>query len=198
MVGAIRGPGIPSGKVSWEKHHATDWLPTLVSMATGACCSKCEVVYATSRRHVFLLTPFSLSLSLSHTHYSFSFSVSSSSSFSLSTHLGPTGGGDWKKWIPKSEAPYLLGDGINNWPMLTAGGAPGSSQRDWLLYEAHPGNTGTHDMHHVSVELQLGQPRTPFFPPPLPPPLLLLLLSLLLISSSHVHTLSLSLSLPPP
>ena len=36
VVGAIRGPGIPKGgKETFEKHHATDWLPTLVSMAAG-------------------------------------------------------------------------------------------------------------------------------------------------------------------
>ena len=85
VVGAIRGPGIPSGTVSYEKMHATDWLPTLVSMATG--------------------------------------------------------GGDWRKWIPASEPPYAPGDGVNNWPMLQAGGAKGSSARDWLLYETHPENT---------------------------------------------------------
>jgi arylsulfatase A-like enzyme len=36
VVGAIRGPGIPKGgKETFEKFHATDWLPTLVSMAAG-------------------------------------------------------------------------------------------------------------------------------------------------------------------
>ena len=81
VVGAVRGPGIPKGAVTYEKMHATDWLPTLVSMASGA---------------------------------------------------------DWRKWIPAGEPPYLLGDGVDNWAMLQAGGAPGSSARDWLLYETHP------------------------------------------------------------
>jgi len=36
VVGAIMGPGIPSGgSTTYEKMHATDWLPTLVSMAAG-------------------------------------------------------------------------------------------------------------------------------------------------------------------
>eukprot|EP00656_Telonema_subtile_P057873 TRINITY_DN9628_c0_g1_i2.p1 TRINITY_DN9628_c0_g1~~TRINITY_DN9628_c0_g1_i2.p1 ORF type:complete len:484 (-),score=81.37 TRINITY_DN9628_c0_g1_i2:172-1623(-) len=82
VVGAVRGPGIPNGRTSYEKHHATDWLPTLVSMASGSS--------------------------------------------------------DWSKWMSAEEAPYALGDGVDNWPMLQAGGVPGSSARDWLLYETHP------------------------------------------------------------
>ena len=36
IVGAIAGPGIPStGAVTYGKIHVTDWLPTLVSMASG-------------------------------------------------------------------------------------------------------------------------------------------------------------------
>ena len=63
VVGAVRGPGIPRGaasdaarsggrraavapltppavrQVSYEKFHATDWLPTLVAMASGRPCT---------------------------------------------------------------------------------------------------------------------------------------------------------------
>ena len=80
----MSGKGVivpPGGAVTYEKHHASDWLPTLVSMAAGE---------------------------------------------------------DWTKHIPKDEPPYQLGDGVNNWPMLSSGGKPGSSARDWLLYETHP------------------------------------------------------------
>jgi arylsulfatase A-like enzyme len=36
VVGAIAGPGIPkTGATLFEKMHATDWLPTLVTMAAG-------------------------------------------------------------------------------------------------------------------------------------------------------------------
>lgn len=80
VVGAVRGPGVPRGAVTFEKHHATDWLPTLVAMASGR---------------------------------------------------------PWTESIPRGEPPYALGDGVDNWPMLTSGGAPGSSARDWLLYETH-------------------------------------------------------------
>eukprot|EP00966_Prymnesium_polylepis_P321356 7377670-Prymnesium_polylepis.1 len=80
VVGFVRGPGIPKGVRTYEKHHATDWLPTLVSMASGR---------------------------------------------------------SWTNFVPKREAPYVLGDGVDNWPMLKAGGASGSSARDWLLYETH-------------------------------------------------------------
>ena len=93
MVGAIRGPGIPRGHAkgitTYEKHHATDWLPTLVAMASRT---------------------------------------------------------DWSTWTPAQEPPYLAGDGVNNWPMLQAGGAAGSSARDWLLYETHP--EGGHERDH--------------------------------------------------
>eukprot|EP00911_Craspedida_sp_UC1_P000846 UC1_evm9s642 len=74
----VAGAGIENGgRVSYEKMHASDWLPTLVSMAAGE---------------------------------------------------------DWKKHIPADEPPYLLGDGVNNWDMLSKG-AP--SARDWLVHEAH-------------------------------------------------------------
>ena len=64
----ITGKGIDvpaGGAVTYEKHHASDWLPTLVSMAAGE---------------------------------------------------------DWTKHIPEGEPPYLLGDGVNNWAMLSSGG----------------------------------------------------------------------------
>lgn len=35
VVGAVMGPGIEKTGFSWEKMHATDWMPTLVSMASG-------------------------------------------------------------------------------------------------------------------------------------------------------------------
>ena len=40
----------------------------------------------------------------------------------------------WTNFIPKDEPAYELGDGVDNWPMMQAGGAAGSSARDWLLY----------------------------------------------------------------
>ena len=67
-----KGINVPAGgAVTYEKHHASDWLPTLVSMAAGE---------------------------------------------------------DWKKHIPKDEPPYLLGDGVNNWPMLSSGGKTPSGE----------------------------------------------------------------------
>eukprot|EP01052_Picozoa_sp_SAG31_P046856 SAG31_NODE_9131_length_1329_cov_0.760163_2_plen_402_part_01 len=78
VVGAIMGPGIAAGGVTYEKHHAADWLPTLVSMAAGK---------------------------------------------------------PWTSFVSASEPPYQLGDGLNNWALMTGAGA---SARDWLLYEAHP------------------------------------------------------------
>lgn len=100
MVGAVRGPGIPKGIYTYEKHHATDWMPTLVSMASGMA---------------------------------------------------------WTHFIPVGEPPYLPGDGVNNWPMLRAGGVPGSSARDWLLYETHPrGQTSrTHGDAFVLGDLKI-------------------------------------------
>ena len=35
VTSLIRGPGVPKGVTSYAPMHATDWLPTLVSMATG-------------------------------------------------------------------------------------------------------------------------------------------------------------------
>jgi hypothetical protein len=35
VVGMVRGPGVAAGAVSTAKVHVTDWLPSLVSMATG-------------------------------------------------------------------------------------------------------------------------------------------------------------------
>mmetsp|Transcript_50150 Transcript_50150/g.167562 ORF Transcript_50150/g.167562 Transcript_50150/m.167562 type:complete len:529 (-) Transcript_50150:176-1762(-) len=96
VVGAVRGPGIPRGAVSYEKFHATDWLPTLVAMASGR---------------------------------------------------------PWAASIPPGEAPYLEGDGVDNWPMLRAGGAPGSSARDWLLYEVHPGDRWAPHSHGDALVL---------------------------------------------
>jgi hypothetical protein len=64
----ITGKGIDvpaGGAVTYEKHHASDWLPTLVSMAAGE---------------------------------------------------------DWQKHVAKDEPAYLLGDGVNNWEMLSSGG----------------------------------------------------------------------------
>jgi arylsulfatase A-like enzyme len=100
VVGAVRGPGIPAGSITYEKHHATDWLPTLVSMAAGK---------------------------------------------------------PWTQFIPQNEPPYLAGDGVDNWPMLRAGGAVGTSARNWLLYETHPvGQTGrTHGDAFVLGDLKV-------------------------------------------
>ena len=38
VVGVVAGKGVEvpaGGAVTYEKHHATDWLPTLVTMASG-------------------------------------------------------------------------------------------------------------------------------------------------------------------
>jgi arylsulfatase A-like enzyme len=80
VVGLVAGAGvIKKGYTLHEKVHATDWLPSLVSMATG--------------------------------------------------------GEDFRKFAPAGEPPYLLGDGVDVWPTLSAG-TP--SPRDWLLLETHP------------------------------------------------------------
>lgn len=76
VVGAIAGPGVRPG-ITYQKHHATDWLPTLVSMASGR---------------------------------------------------------PWTDFVPETEPAYQIGDGLNNWPLMSGG----DSARDWLLYEAHP------------------------------------------------------------
>lgn len=65
MTACVSGAGIEQrGAVTYEKMHASDWLPTLVSMAAGE---------------------------------------------------------DWQKHIPPGEPPYLPGDGMNVWPMLSQG-----------------------------------------------------------------------------
>ncbi len=35
VLGAVKGPGVPAGATLHRPVHATDWLPSLVSMATG-------------------------------------------------------------------------------------------------------------------------------------------------------------------
>jgi arylsulfatase A-like enzyme len=75
VVGAIMGPGIASaGAATYEKMHATDWMPTLVAMASGA---------------------------------------------------------PWTGFIPETEPPYQLGDGVDLWPWLS--GKVAHSPRDWLV-----------------------------------------------------------------
>lgn len=80
VFGAMTGPGVfvPPNHINTGRLHATDWLPTLVSMAAGE---------------------------------------------------------DWHNFIPAQEPPYLLGDGLNAWPMLSNSSAP--SPRTWVLLETH-------------------------------------------------------------
>lgn len=88
--GVVAGTGIqlPAGSSLTESVHATDWLPTLVSMASGA---------------------------------------------------------NWTTFIPPTEPPYQLGDGMDVWSSLSTG-AP--SPRDYILLETHPANASDGDRVH--------------------------------------------------
>eukprot|EP00051_Salpingoeca_urceolata_P009278 m.113109 g.113109 ORF g.113109 m.113109 type:complete len:246 (+) comp16226_c0_seq1:951-1688(+) len=112
VVGLVHGAGLKKTNYdSFEKMHAADWLPTLVSMASGR---------------------------------------------------------DWAEFVSDDEPPYLPGDGINVWPMLSEG-AP--SPRKFILHEAHPGVSS--DVHgdgltvgDMKLVLITKNPEPGWFPPP--------------------------------
>jgi arylsulfatase B len=79
VVGIVRGAGIKkTNYINNEKIYATDWLPSLIRMASG---------------------------------------------------------NKWTNYIPESEPPFLLGDGLDVWDTLSTGV---KSPRDWILIETHP------------------------------------------------------------